>query len=213
MVLKRSSATKGSCDCSQESACGLYPCSPTLSSQQQLSHGEAAGRLPSRGWHKAVLVNLDLTLLPTIAEDELGEWVSHRVCKQSDLSIKEQTAWPTQLCCSLFQKPLEAKSWKRLLLVHFLVQLFLLSPLSSTLCSLCSSFFGLGPPCSSWCKGKEEAVARKGESQERQCALVCPYICAGEMKYTFCVQPWIQETFHAVSHSLALLFKSFFYWP
>lgn len=207
MALKRLSATKRCCDCSQESACGLYPCSPIPRSQQQLSHREAAGRLPSRGWHKAVLVNLDLTLLPTIAEDKLGQWVSHRVCKQSDLSIKEQTAWPTQLHCSLFQKPLEAKSWKRLLLVHFPVQLFLLSPLSSTPHSLSSSFFGILARASlQLTQSKEEVVARKGESQERPCALVCPYTCAGEMKYTFCVQPWIQETFHAASHFLALLF-------
>lgn len=75
---------------------------------------------------KAVLTNLGLTLLPTLAEDELGQRVSHGVCKHSDSSSKEGTAWPTQLHGSLFQQLLEAKSWERLLLLHLPSQPFLL---------------------------------------------------------------------------------------
>lgn len=191
MVLKRSSATERSCDCSQESACGLCPWSSTPSSQQLLSRGEAAGRLPSRGLHKAVLVNLDLTLLPTIAEDELGQWVSHRVCKQSDLSIKEETAWPTQLCCSQnhrFAVLCSRNHWRP---SHGNGCCWSISMCSSSCCHHChhpSILYAalslgslLGPPCS-WCKGKEEAVA--GESQERLCVPI--YLCRRDEIHLLC---------------------------
>jgi len=59
--------------------------------------------------------NPGLILLPTVAE-ELGQQVSHGVCKQSGSSSKLKRGWPTQLCCSLFLQPLEAKSRERLLL-------------------------------------------------------------------------------------------------